>query len=203
MNYFLALGLLIACVISGLFGLTAGINFNPASTVKFVPNWGSVGDWVSGIGALLAVVVAVRLADMQRKDNAEKVNLKCQIKPADNASMIFGGKDLVVELISSGNRPVRVSGATIGAKGKESGWKAYMAGPTGQGFPINLNYGEGTEIRLSFRDVTVVLDHFNSEYQGDLTKAQVTVFSTLGHWELDVSAELSELKMLRGKVNFT
>jgi hypothetical protein len=140
---------------------------------------------------------------MQRKDNAEKMNLKCKIKPSDNASMIFGGKDLVVELISSGNRPVRVSGAKIGAKGKEGGWKAYMAGPTGQGFPFSLNYGDGTEIRLSYRDVTAVLDHFNSEYQGDLTRAQVTVFSTLGHWELDVSAELSEIKMHREREKFT
>ncbi|AQY67430.1 hypothetical protein [Pseudomonas veronii] len=199
MKYLIVLGALAAFVLGCLLGLTAGVNLNPNATVSFVPNWGSLGDWVSGVGALLAVVVAVWLADTQRKDNAEKLTLKCGVKPANDGSMIFGGRDLVVELISSGSRPVRVSGAKIGAKGKAGGWKAYMAGPTGKGFPFTLNYGEGEEIRLSFRDVSDVLDHFSAEYQGDLSKAQATVFSTLGHWEVDISTTLSELKMLREK----
>lgn len=200
MKYFIAVGALAVFVLGCLLGLTAGVNLNPNATVSFVPNWGSLGDWVSGVGALLAVVVAVWLADTQRKDNAEKLTLKCGIKPAADGSSIFGGCDLVVELISSGNRPVRVSGAQIGAKGKAGGWKAYMAGPTGRGFPFTLNYGDGEEIRLSFRDVSDVLDHFSTEHQGDLSKAQATVFSTLGHWEIDISATLSELKTIREKI---
>lgn len=200
MKYFIALGVLAAFVLGGLLGLTAGVNLNPNVTVSFVPNWGSLGDWVSGVGALLAVVVAIWLADTQRKDNAEKLTLRCGIKPASDGTMIFGGRDLVVELISSGNRPVRVSGAQIGAKGKIGGWKAYMAGPTGRGFPFTLNYGEGEEIRLSFRDVSDVLDHFSAEYHGDLSKAKATVFSTLGHWEVDISKTLSELKTIRDQL---
>ncbi|MBV4477871.1 Asp23/Gls24 family envelope stress response protein [Pseudomonas botevensis] len=201
MKYLTVLGVIIAFVLGGLFGLTAGINLNPDATVRFVPNWGSVGDWVSGVGALLAVVVAIWLADTQRKDNAEKLNLKCAVKPVSDASMIFGGKDLVVELISSGNRPVRVSGAQIGAKGKEGGWTAHMAGPTGKGFPFTLNYGEHEEIRLSFRDVSDVLEHFNSQHNGNLSNARARVFSTLGHWEVDVSDTLLELKKLRDKLS--
>ena len=55
MKYFIALGVLAAFVLGGLLGLTAGVNLNPNVTVSFVPNWGSLGDWVSGVGALLAV----------------------------------------------------------------------------------------------------------------------------------------------------
>ena len=199
MKYFIALGVLAALVLGGLLGLTAGINLNPNASVKFVPNWGSLGDWVSGVGALLAVVVAVWLAETQRKDNAEKLVLKCGIKPAANASALFGGRDLFVEMVSSGNRPVKVSGVQIGAKGESGGWKAYGAGPTGRGFPFILNYGDSEEIRMSFRDVSDVLEHFNVKSQGDLSKAQATVFSTLGHWEIDISKSLSEIKALREK----
>ena len=50
---------LVVAALSALAGLTAGINLNPQSTVKFVPDWGSVGDWVSGVGALLAVIASL------------------------------------------------------------------------------------------------------------------------------------------------
>lgn len=40
-------------IIGGFAGLTMGINLHPESTVRFVPNWGSLGDWVAGIAAVL------------------------------------------------------------------------------------------------------------------------------------------------------
>lgn len=72
MNWILYFVVLVLCALSGLAGLTAGINLNPASTVKFVPVWGSAGDWVAGLGALLAVVVALlQSARQQEKERAK------------------------------------------------------------------------------------------------------------------------------------
>lgn len=66
-----------ACVVCGLLGLTAGINLNPTSTVRYVPNWGSMGDWVSGVGALLAVVssfiLVKRHEDQQQDRERERI----------------------------------------------------------------------------------------------------------------------------------
>jgi hypothetical protein len=62
---------LVISALSGLAGLTAGINLNPQSTVKFVPDWGSVGDWVSGIGALLAVIASLYM--VQRSEKFQQV----------------------------------------------------------------------------------------------------------------------------------
>src|SRR5690606_33024784 len=45
MRWLAGLAVAVLCILSGLLGLTAGINLNPDSTVRFVPNWGSVGDW--------------------------------------------------------------------------------------------------------------------------------------------------------------
>lgn len=194
MKFLIAIGLPIAFIFGGLFGLTAGVYLNPDSTVQYVPNWGSVGDWVSGIGAFVAVIVAVWLADTQRKDNAERLKLNGAIQPSNNGSALFGGVDLVIDVVSSGNRPVNLSGARIGVKNFDSGWNAYMAGSTGKGFPVLLNYGESTQIRLSQGDAKAVFRHFDNNHQGDLSKAQITVFSTLGHWQLDLSDLLAQLK---------
>lgn len=60
------------CVLSASAGLTAGINLNPQSAVRFVPDWGSVGDWVSGVGALLAVVVSLSITRRSEKFQLER-----------------------------------------------------------------------------------------------------------------------------------
>ncbi|WP_085678132.1 MULTISPECIES: hypothetical protein [unclassified Pseudomonas] len=63
---------LVVAVLSALAGLTAGINLNPQSTVKFVPDWGSVGDWVSGIGALLAVIASLYMVQRSERFQLER-----------------------------------------------------------------------------------------------------------------------------------
>lgn len=183
-----------------LLGLSFGLGESNASFVnEVVPVLSMIGGWVSGIGALAAVLTTLWLADKQRRENAEKLELRCEIKPAVGGTSLWGGKDLVVEFICSGTRPVRVSGARIGARKSSKGWIAYMSGPTGKGFPFTLNYGESEEIRLSYRDITDVLSYFDANHNGDLSIAQAVVFSTLGHWELDVSSVLSQLKHYREK----
>ncbi|EKT4472946.1 hypothetical protein QEM11_003848 [Pseudomonas putida] len=91
------------CAVCGLLGLTAGINLNPASTVKFVPVWGSFGDWVSGIGALLAVVVALWQIHRQQERERPKILLHHHLQA--------NGWSLGV--VSDGISPVTVLGAYI------------------------------------------------------------------------------------------
>src|SRR5690606_41643222 len=56
------------CIVSGLLGLTAGINLNPAATVRFVPNWGSLADWAAGRGTLAGGVASGYYGWKQRQD---------------------------------------------------------------------------------------------------------------------------------------
>lgn len=65
-----------ACAVSGFLGLTAGINLNPESTVKYVPNWGSLGDWVAGISALLTFVVACVAMNAWRMQERQRLTLQ-------------------------------------------------------------------------------------------------------------------------------
>lgn len=76
MNW-LAGGLVVfAGVVFGLLGLTAGINLNPESTVKYIPNWGSLGDWVAGISALLTFVVACVAMNAWRVQERQRLTLQ-------------------------------------------------------------------------------------------------------------------------------
>lgn len=80
MNWILGGVALLLCIVTGLLGLTAGINLNPESTVRFVPAWGSLGDWISGIGALLAVVTSLYLVRrneaLQHEREREKIEVE-------------------------------------------------------------------------------------------------------------------------------
>ncbi|MBK5437929.1 hypothetical protein JFV30_14195 [Pseudomonas sp. TH32] len=93
--YCIVLGL---CLCSGLAGLNAGIIFNPKNTVEFLPVWGSLGDWVAGLGTLFAVGVA--LDQSKRQQDRERANLKITVEH---------GTDLFsVRLLSNGLTPVTV-----------------------------------------------------------------------------------------------
>jgi hypothetical protein len=133
------------CTVSGFLGLTAGINLNPSSTVKFVPDWGSVGDWVSGIGALFAVLVTLWLADKQRREDVESVKVDVRAAILDNG---MGGWFMAVTLISDGNRNAKVTSLSVHSPHASK----YLA-VTNYGFgsdmlPASLSYGDSISLHL-------------------------------------------------------
>lgn len=103
MKWMLGIGALFACVVCGLLGLIAGINVNPTSTVKFVPDMGSLADWISGIGSVSAAGVALYLADRQRRENTAKVEI----------SQYFTNDNLTIDLVSTGEKPAVIKGLFI------------------------------------------------------------------------------------------
>ena len=71
MKYFIWLGAVAICVVCTLLGLTIGINLNPESTTRYVLTWGSLGDWVAGVGTFTAVAVALWQSYILRKEDVE------------------------------------------------------------------------------------------------------------------------------------
>lgn len=94
---------LLACAVFGLLGLTAGININPLSTIRFVPDWGSLADWVSGIGSVSAAIVALYLADLQRKNNTAKIEIRQN----------YFSNSFTLDLVSTGDKAAIVKGIYI------------------------------------------------------------------------------------------
>lgn len=126
MRWLAGLAVAVLCILSGLLGMTAGINLNPDSTVRFVPNWGSVGDWMAGLGAFAAVAVSLWLA--RRKDDV-RINLA--------ASSNY----VTIRVVSHGIYPVTIKDILI------------SAGTKGISVPLGLAEGAPTfPARLEPRD---------------------------------------------------
>lgn len=109
MNWMLVLILVVACTVCVMLGLTAGINLNPASTVKYVWDWNAAGSWVSGFGTLAAVLVT--LWQIRRQQEREKPKLIVQ-QDCDLAERSFS-----LTLVSTGLVPATVLGAHLSYDG--------------------------------------------------------------------------------------
>lgn len=95
--------LVVACVTSASLGLTAGINLNPLSTVKYVWDWNAAGSWVSGIGTFLAVVVTLWQVRRQQERERPKLIIQQHFEP----------KTFSLILVSTGLVPATVFGASL------------------------------------------------------------------------------------------
>lgn len=153
MRWMYGLGALIACVFSGLLGLAAGINLNPTSTVKFVPDGSVFADWLSGVGTVFAAFVALYLADRQRKDNTAKIEI----------SQYFSSDNLTIDLVSTGEKPAVVKGIFIRSKRTRKQAKLNRSPISGYEKMVGrYEYGDANRLAISkalFLDVAIELEH--------------------------------------------
>lgn len=86
MNITFILIVVIACIVSAVSGLTAGINLNSSSTVRYVWDWNIAGSWVSGIGALIAVLSTIYLHKRNESQQIESRKDDIRIGQAASSS---------------------------------------------------------------------------------------------------------------------
>ncbi|QBQ11160.1 MULTISPECIES: hypothetical protein [unclassified Pseudomonas] len=132
MNWILGGVALLLCIVTGLLGLTAGINLNPESTVRFVPAWGSLGDWISGIGALLAVVTSLYL--VRRNEALQHEREREKIEVEQWAENFFCS----IRVISLGIFPCTVK-------------SVFLLGPDDGAVPLNPYLPEENRLQLPVR----------------------------------------------------
>ncbi|WP_288463156.1 hypothetical protein [uncultured Pseudomonas sp.] len=120
----------------GLLGLIAGINLNPQSTVRFVPNMGSLGDWVSGLGAIAALSFAMWQFYFQR--SKDRIFTSLIEKAAE--------KTWRVRLVSEGLIPVTVLGAEIRVADSVLSLPSYFGSKVGFSVPAKLERGDVQQI---------------------------------------------------------
>lgn len=144
-------GVLALCAFSAFAGLTAGINLNPQSTVRFVPDWGSVGDWVSGVGALLAVIASLYM--VQRSERFQLARDSEQVMLTQEPSMAW----LTLHIACKGMRSCTVMDLRIGHGGKCSSLKHALSDRNKGVFPSRLEPGEMVQLDWSGRDLIPTL----------------------------------------------
>ncbi|EZP62698.1 hypothetical protein [Pseudomonas sp. RIT357] len=164
MNWMAVLIAALMCLICGMLGLTAGINLNSTSTVSYVWDWNTAGSWVSGVGALLAVLASLWMANRGERIQAEreKENLKIDVR--------VGGMFAHLHIVSLGHYPVTVKTVLIGRSTKNA------ISPV-------LNDSSGDQIifpvRLGFRE------EIHASWRSDQAKQLVTIVNWLQPFTLN------------------
>lgn len=181
MNWTSGLIIAVACGICGMLGLTAGINLNPSSTVRYVWDWNAAGSWVSGIGALLAVIVTLRLADKARREDVESLVVKCSM-----AIIGSHGPRLLIELVSNGKRDAHISAVYFTTpQATANYWQVrYQAGSTP--LPVHLGYGKKATL-ISNEETIKELANFLAEHSnGSASKLSVHAVTTIKEFSEEV-----------------
>lgn len=132
------------CVVAVVAGFTGGfalaIHMNPDTADRYLLNLGSVGDWVSGIGALMAVVVTLWLAHRQSLEDTESLKVQARM-----IMTVEGGQPctwLELSAVSNGKRPATVTAFGFTSKHSEDFLGYYGYASVSQPFPMMLQYGQ-------------------------------------------------------------
>ena len=181
MKYFIWLGAVAICVVCTLLGLTIGINLNPESTTRYVLTWGSLGDWVAGVGTFTAVAVALWQSYILRKEDVEDLII-------DQRQV---GQRWVISVISRGKRPARILG--IGFRSRRTGFilpiKRFIFDGDNASLPQTLNYAENLDFVTRtdmFEDLAI---NAVLAFDEDLEDLEIHVKTTLGSFNKAVIGE--------------
>lgn len=133
-------GVLLLLILVFLLGVAYGVSSGRNQFINtLIPVFSAVGSWVSGIGALGAVFVALWLAEQQDKKNREHLNLdfNCVLTSLHEDGL------LCIEAVSAGQKPSNISSIYLsGGKGctKKIAWVEFAQGSTA--LPSKLGHGE-------------------------------------------------------------
>lgn len=126
-------------------GLVSSSQVKPAEFVSEVI--GSVGDWVSGLGALAAAVIAIYLADRQRKESLPELNIN---QHADH-------KGISIDVVSVGGRGVSILGIYL--RSQKLDRRSSLADR--DEFPKRLEFGEMHSLFIGTHMCDSIRYHFS------------------------------------------
>lgn len=181
-------------LICGLLGLVAGININPESTVNFIPDWGILGSWVSGLGALAAVWAMVWIHYQQREDAlSQRLNEEMELLDIVQVSHEAG---ILTTLSLISRSSLRVVVKNIYIRDVLTGFRVRM--PMRDAFTLESATGLRLPAVLEFRDVV----HFDLDSSRVLETAVGLSKLEPGIWsELAIDVETSTGKIISVMTN--
>lgn len=183
-----------ACAMSGLLGLTAGINENPASTVRFVPDWGSLADWVAGIGSLAAVVATFYFGWKQREDLLPKLRITTTgalVQLSGSAVPTFA-----VKFANTGSTPIELRGLVFHSDYSDQAlWITDgMLLPASDSFNTMLMPGKGANVIFSRAALDALKEYVRNHCAGNTDGLKVTASGTVKDFTADVDPMIPRIK---------
>ncbi|MWV17548.1 hypothetical protein F3I16_16015 [Pseudomonas sp. L-22-4S-12] len=185
--------LLMVAGLSFVLGAAAGtgISFEQFKTL-LVPLLDAAGGWVSGIGALAAVVTSLWLADRQRREDVEHLDVLPQL------SIIPGlGWMISIHVVSDGRRPATVTSIVIGSKHATVELHLLSFYHKNKDLPASLQYGESLDLIGAISLRAELVDYVAKYCGGKFDGLVVRVRTTTSHFSGEIEGNV--LPYLRGE----
>lgn len=134
-----AFGIILLCLMLFLLGVAFGTSTSSAEFEKTIlPVLSVVGSWVSGVGALGAVLVALWIAEKQRRSEKEELKLAFEFVVTSGQS----NASLMISAVSVGKRPSEINSIVIYSQDATA--QMYIARflRGSSPIPISLGYGK-------------------------------------------------------------
>lgn len=176
-----------------LLGMSFGLGKSSASFVnEAVPVLSMLGGWVSGFGALAAVVTTLWLADKQRREDVENLRISVRSAIADTGQ---GGWFIAVNMTSDGKRPVKVLSLSVQSRYARlylQFTEFWMGSDT---LPIALSYGDSASLHLPPGSDLQIADFVRRKCGGKTQGLKFVVRTTLHEFEAPIHENLLTLSV--------
>jgi len=174
-----------------LLGLSFGLGKSNASFVnEVVPVLSMLGGWVSGIGALAAVITTLWLADKQRREDVENIRVSVRSAIADTGE---GGWFIAVNLTSDGKRPVRVISLSVHSPYANRYFQFTHFAWGGDSLPVSMSYGDSASLYLPYGADQQIAEFVRDHCGGRMKGLKFVVATTLREFEGPIHKNLLTL----------
>ncbi|MCT8165643.1 MULTISPECIES: hypothetical protein [unclassified Pseudomonas] len=164
-----------------LLGLSFGLSGSSAPFVnEAVPVLSMLGGWVSGIGALAAVITTLWLADKQRREDVENIRVSVRSAIADTGE---GGWFIAVNLTSDGRRPVKVISLSVHSPFAKNYIQFTQFWWGSDSLPVSMSYGDNASLHLPPGTDRQIAKFVHDHCQGRVKGLKFVVGTTLREFE--------------------
>ncbi|KAF6687175.1 hypothetical protein HFD98_24355 [Pseudomonas sp. EKM23D] len=166
-----------------LLGLSFGLGNSHGKFIsEAVPVLSMLGGWVSGIGALAAVLTTLWLADKQRREDVESLRVTI------NMSLIHPDKPffITVQAVADGKRPATIRGITFASPYASSALHVTGFMAFGNQLPIQLSYGEKADFHLDYGIERQLRNFVDEHCKGKSVGLKVVISTNLNSFSTKV-----------------
>lgn len=151
-----------------------------------IPLFSMLGDWISGLGALGAVLTALWIAEKQTKDDTEKLNISFNV-------MVFtglSGEYLTVRVVSNGKRPSNVTSIVFSSPLSTVNIMVREFHHLSHPLPINLGYGVDAAFIFSAGFEEHIANYIKNHCGGLAEGLELIVVSTIKTYNVKIDSKL-------------
>jgi len=173
-----------------LLGLSFGLGNNHEKFIaETVPVLSMLGGWISGIGALAAVLTTLWLADKQRREDVEHVKVSVNMALAGHNDPWF----ISIQAVADGKRPATLRALTFTSPHAKHA--AHITGfmPFGDQLPIQLSYGEKADFHLEYGTEEMLRNFVNQHCKGNSAGLKAVISTNLNSFTANVDKNFLNL----------